>query len=138
MSAPSSNPATILFVEDDACVRETTTDLLGFTGAKVHTAAGGHEASKFLEDNPVDLVITDLSMPAGDGNWLLSWIRSSPKHQKLKVVIMSAHAQIESIEAGLTAGADGYLTKPYDPSTLIETVVRFLNPAPNATVTNGS
>lgn len=132
MTSIPSKPTAILLVEDDACVRETTKDLLGFTGATVHTAAGGHEASRLLDTHPVDLVITDLSMPDGDGNWLLSWIRSSPKHRHLKVLIMSAHAQIESIEAGLAAGADGYLTKPYDPAKLIDTATRYLTPAPDA------
>ncbi len=129
MTANGQKNLIILFVEDDLNVRETTTDLLSFTGATVLTAASGHEASRFLEANDVDLVITDLSMPDGDGNWLLGWIRSSPRHQNTKVVIMSAHAQDERVEAGLKAGADGYLTKPFDPGKLIATVTRYLNSA---------
>ena len=129
MTATGQKTPAILFVEDDLSVRETTTDLLSFTGATVHTAVSGHEASRFLEANDVDLVITDLSMPDGDGNWLLAWIRSSPRHHKTKVVIMSAHAQNERVEAGLKAGADGYLTKPFDPGKLIATVTSYLNSA---------
>lgn len=107
-------------------MRETTTDLLSFINATVHTAASGHEASRFLEAQEMDLVITDLSMPDGDGNWLLNWIRSSPRHQKLKVVIMSAHAQTDRVEAGLQAGANGYLTKPFDPVEFIDSVNDYL------------
>ena len=129
MTATDRKNPSILFVEDDLSVRETTTDLLSFTGATVHTAVSGHEASRFLEANDVDLVITDLSMPDGDGNWLLAWIRSSPRHQNTKVIIMSAHAQTERVEAGLKAGADGYLTKPFDPGKLIATVTGYLNSA---------
>jgi CheY-like chemotaxis protein len=129
MTSNDQNPPVILFVEDDLGVRETTTDLLGFTGATVHTATGGHEASRFLENHDVDLVITDLSMPDGDGNWLLAWIRASPRHQKLKVVIMSAHAQSERVAAELRAGADGYLTKPFDPGKFIAAVTDYLKQA---------
>lgn len=129
MTTNGQKKSTILFVEDDLGVRETTADLLSFTGATVHTAVSGHEASRFLEANDVDLVITDLSMPDGDGNWLLAWIRSSPRHQDTRVFIMSAHAQTESVEAGLKAGADGYLTKPFNPGKLIATVTGYLNSA---------
>ena len=119
-------PPTILFVEDDAGIRETTADLLSFINATVLTAVSGREASKILDTTPVDLVITDLSMPDGDGNWLLAWIRASPRHEKTKVVIISAHAQRESVEAGLKAGADGYLTKPFNPADFIKSVEKFL------------
>jgi CheY-like chemotaxis protein len=126
MTSNDQNPPVILLVEDNLDVRETTTDLLSFTGATVHTAASGQEAIRFLETNDVDLVITDLSMPDGDGNWLLGWIRASPRHQKLKVVIMSAHAQSERVAAELRAGADGYLTKPFDPRKFIAAVTDYL------------
>ena len=129
MTATGQKTPSLLFVEDDLCVRETTADLLSFTGATVHTAVSGRKASQFLEANDVDLVITDLSMPDGDGNWLLAWIRSSPRHQHTKVIIMSAHAQNETVAAGLKAGADGYLTKPFDPGKLIAMVTDYLNSA---------
>lgn len=116
----------ILLVDDDLSVRETTGDLLGYTGAVVHTAASGNEARRFLESKDVNLVITDLSMPDGDGNSLLAWIRSSPRHRGLKVVIMSAHAQREDIARGLKAGADQYLTKPFDPASFISEMKKHL------------
>jgi DNA-binding response OmpR family regulator len=119
-------PSEILLVDDDPNVRETTSDLLGFTGALVHTAASGNEARRFLEAQDVNLVITDLSMPDGDGKSLLTWIRSSPRHRNLKVVIMSAHAQREDIKMGLEAGADQYLTKPFDPASFITQMKQHL------------
>lgn len=77
----------------------------------------------------MDLVITDRSTPNGDGNGLLAWIRPSPRHQDTKVIIRSAHAQNESVEAGSRAGADGYLTKPFDPGKLTATVTGYLDSA---------
>lgn len=110
-------------------MRETTNDLLSLTGAEVHTAASGREAYAFLtqlQSAVVDLVITDLAMPNGDGHWLLAQIRAQPQISQLRVVIMSAHVQAESIEAGLKAGADGYIVKPYDPAQFIDTVEKHL------------
>lgn len=110
-------------------MRETTKDLLGFTGATVHATASGREAFGFLTQitrPSIDLVITDLAMPNGDGHWLLAEIRATPALAHLKVVIMSAHVQNESIAAGLKAGADGYIVKPYDPAQFIQTVEQHL------------
>lgn len=126
MSESAHTTPTILLVEDDPCLRETTVDLLGFSGARVHAAVSGREASRFLEANHVDLVITDLSMPDGDGNWLIRWVRASPRHRHLKVVIISAHAHHASIEAGIDAGADGYLVKPFDPEKFLTAVGEYL------------
>ncbi|MBI5769508.1 MAG: response regulator [Verrucomicrobia bacterium] len=125
----SSPPPAILVVEDDLAVRETTTDLLSLTGAEVHAASSGREAFALLTRAApprIDLVITDLSMPDGDGHWLLAQIRGSPSISHLKVLIMSAHAQTENIEAGHKAGADGYLVKPYAPARFLEIVEQHL------------
>ncbi len=129
MSVNRTAPRNILLVEDNESVRETTADLLSLTGATVHVAASGHEASRFLETRDVDLVLTDLAMNDGDGNWLVAWIRGSARHRHTKVVITSAHAQDESVKAGLRAGADGYLVKPFAPERFIEAVQQFLQSA---------
>lgn len=113
---------TILLAEDDPDVRATTTDLLEFSGATVHAVASGREASRFLEVHPIDLLITDMIMPDGDGAWLLDFVRSSPQLHRLKVIMISAHAGTDRIAAGLRAGADIYVTKPYDPEKFLATV----------------
>ena len=123
---PSSPPPTILFAEDDAGVRDTTTDLLSFTGANVHTVSSGREAWDYLARNRADLVITDVAMPDGDGYWLLARIRGDERLKRTRVVLLSAHALVQSISAGLDAGADAYLTKPFDPEHFIVAVQAYL------------
>ena len=123
---PTSPPPTILFAEDDPGVRETTTDLLSFTGAQVHTVSSGREAWEHLSRNRADLVITDVAMPDGDGYWLLARIRGDERLRKTRVVLLSAHALVQSISAGLDAGADAYLTKPFDPEHFIVAVQGYL------------
>lgn len=120
---------TILLVEDDPGVRETTADLLSLTDARVLVADCGHAGAQILETEPVDLVVTDMIMPDGDGRWLLAFIRDTERLRRLPVIVLSALAHGDEVESGLAAGADAYLTKPFDPEKLLNTIARLLAPA---------
>ncbi len=122
---PKLPPKRLLLVEDDRCVRETTLDLLSFTGLSAHAVECGEEAAAFLEANTVDIVLTDLAMPRGDGVWLVRWIRSNSKCARIVVVMMSAHVLNAQVEMGLEAGADYYLTKPFEPDRFIDFISRL-------------
>ena len=120
----------ILLAEDDPNVRETTTDLLSLTGAVILATCSGREASRVLETQKVDLIITDMIMPDGDGKWLINFVRSTPALRHLRIILLSARADETDIRAGLGAGADLYLTKPFDPEKLLETVAYWLQQPP--------
>jgi CheY-like chemotaxis protein len=122
---------TVLLVEDDPSVRETTADLLSLTDARVLVADCGHAGAQILETEPVDLVVTDMIMPNGDGRWLLAFIRDTERLSRLPVIVLSALAHGDEVESGLAAGADAYLTKPFDPEKLLETIARLLPPLPD-------
>ncbi len=126
MNDTPSKGSSLLLVEDNRSIRETTAELLRFSGATVYTENSGHEAGRFLESHDVDLVLTDLAMPNGDGDWLINWIRNSPRHKHLKVAIMSAHAQPERIQAGIQGGAVDYIVKPFSPEYLLDWVEKAL------------
>lgn len=123
--------ATILLAEDDAAIRETTADLLMLSGAQVHAVHSGNEAARFLEEHQTDLIITDMAMPDGDGNWLLRHVRSVPRLRHIKVIILSAHADIRKIADGLASGADAYVTKPFEPIQFLAMVERQLKNTPD-------
>ena len=120
----------ILLVEDDDAIRETTTDLLGLTGATVHAVASGHAAMRFLAHTSVDLIVTDLVMPDGDGYWLLAQVRAAALRPDTPIIMLSGHATQESIADGLKRGADAYLVKPFDPEAFLVTVNKFLAARP--------
>lgn len=126
-----STQRTVLLVEDDPSVRETTADLLSLTDARVLVADCGHAGAQILETEPVDLVVTDMIMPNGDGRWLLAFIRDTERLSRLPVIVLSALAHGDEVESGLAAGADAYLTKPFDPEKLLETIARLLPPLPD-------
>lgn len=125
MKPIAGSPRVVLVVEDDSCIRETTVDLLFFTGATIHAVESGHAAAIFLLNYPVDIVVTDVAMPDGDGIWLTKWIRSQPKCSRIVVVMMSAHVQNARVELGLEAGANHYLPKPFPPDRLIDLISRL-------------
>lgn len=126
-----STQRTVLLVEDDPSVRETTADLLSLTDARVLVADCGHAGAQILETEPVDLVVTDMIMPNGDGRWLLAFIRDTERLSRLPVIVLSALAHGDEVESGLAAGADAYLTKPFDPEKLLDTIARLLPPLPD-------
>lgn len=116
----------ILLAEDDRNIRETTTDLLSLCGISVCSAPTGKAAQALLDREEVDLLITDLVMPEGDGAWLLEQVRSRPTTRHIPVILLTAHADTTEQAAAAKARADAYLTKPFDPDHFLETVRSWL------------
>jgi PAS domain S-box-containing protein len=114
---------TVLVVDDDEAVRSSMAEILGHEGCKVLTTPSGHEALRFLDDQNVDLVISDVQMPDMDGYELFRRVRDG--HAKLPVVLMTAyyydkdHVIKRSKADGLR---DVIFKKPIDPSRLREIV----------------
>lgn len=114
---------TILVVDDDAGVRQSMAEYLGGEGCNVLTTPSGHEALRFLTQQPVDLVISDVQMPDMDGYELFRCIRG--EHETLPVVLMTAyyydkdHVIKRSKADGLR---DVIFKKPIDPSRLRQIV----------------
>lgn len=120
----------ILLAEDDRNIRETTYDLLTLAGFRVRTATTGREAGAVLERERMDLVITDLVMPEGDGAWLIERIRGDKLLRGLPVILLTAHADTTKNAANARELADAYLTKPFDPDLLIEAAKRWSRRSP--------
>ena len=101
----------ILFAEDDPGVREALARALRFEGYDVQTAGDGGEALEFVGENPPDLVILDVMMPFVDGLDVCRRIRE--KFRQLPILMLTARHEISDRVAGLDAGADDYLAKPF-------------------------
>ena len=96
-------------------------------GYEVITAGDGEEAlRKVLAEMP-DLVISDITMPRMDGHVLLEKLRSEPMTQGIPFILLTVKAHDIDVWEGVDAGADAYLTKPFVPQDLIDTVERVLN-----------
>ena len=88
----------------------------------VETASDGIEAMRLLKSQHVDLLITDVQMPGMDGFALLMQVRKDPYLAGLPLILISAQDDRSSVRKGMFSGADDYLTKPFSPEELIQTV----------------
>ncbi|MEM7142241.1 MAG: response regulator transcription factor [Actinomycetota bacterium] len=103
--------ATILIAEDDRRVRDSLDRALQLEGYDVVTANDGARALEIHGDAPADLLLLDVSMPNVDGLTVCRTVRS--KGDETPILMLTARHEIEDRVAGLDAGADDYLVKPF-------------------------
>jgi DNA-binding response OmpR family regulator len=123
----------LLLVEDDPMLGETLRDALKDQGYVVDWLTNGKTALAALEDNVTDLMILDLGLPGLDGLTVLESIRK--QGSALPVLILTARDSIDDRVAGLDAGADDYLLKPFDLNELFARI-RALARRPRAIQTS--
>ncbi len=117
---------TILIVENEASNRCLMEQILGFAGYNSVSASNGLEALDLLDQERIDLVLIDLSMPVLDGYRATEIIRRRPDGADLPIVAVTAHAMSEDRDLALAAGCTDYLAKPYRPAELVDLVARLL------------
>jgi CheY-like chemotaxis protein len=118
---------TILVVEDDPDLAQLVIDIFMTAGFEVHWASNRDEINREMNRRPaVDLVLLDILLPDAHGLQILKRIRSHPKLAKLPVIMMTGKSTAQDVAAGLTAGADGYVTKPFKMSGLVKAVQQVL------------
>ncbi len=104
-------PMKILVVDDDRSVRDTLRQSLTFNGYDVVQATDGEEAQTLIRKENPDLVIMDGILPKVDGLEILRSLRGSGS--EVLVLMLSQESDVADRVAGLDAGADDYLTKPF-------------------------
>lgn len=117
----------ILLVDDSDLVLELTEWILLNAGAQVSTCVNGQEALDWLAQNDApDAVLMDVQMPIMDGNSAVSMMRTNDALAKLPVIAMTAGATKTNIDEALKAGMTDYITKPFTPEKLIQTLGKYL------------
>jgi two-component system chemotaxis response regulator CheY len=110
-----------LVVDDFSTMRRIVRNLLKELGFNnVDEAEDGQIAFHKLKNSPFDFVVTDWNMPNMSGIELLKSIRSDPGLKSLPVLMVTAEAKKENIIEAATAGASGYIVKPFTAATLDE------------------
>ncbi|MBI1376729.1 MAG: response regulator [Frankiales bacterium] len=117
----------VLVVEDSIGVRELQRTILEAAGYEVVTAVDGLDGADRLQQEPVDLVLSDVEMPGMDGFTLTRTIRRTRGWENVPVVIMTSRGDDADKRAGLDAGADAYLLKSeFDQHALVDAVRRLV------------
>jgi len=113
-----------MVVEDDSELAEALVDTLQLAGYEVIAQSDGEQALKALENQNVDLVVSDIHMPNMDGQKLLKRIKT--KHTDLPVMLMTAYGSIQQAVDAMRDGAVDYLVKPFEAEVLVNMVSRYV------------
>lgn len=118
--------ARILVVDDEASIREITRKLLTLHGHTVDTAADGALAIDQLGKKTYDLMLLDHFMPKITGIQVVEIVRTSPRYEKLKILMLTSMSVTKDVDEAFEAGIDGYIIKPFNMKQLVEKVEKTL------------
>jgi DNA-binding response OmpR family regulator len=110
----------VLVVDDEPTIRQLLAINLLAEGIHVAAAPDGLAARQAVFADPPDLIILDVMMPGLDGLELLRELRGDPRTTDVPVVLLTARTTDAEVWAGWAAGADYYLTKPFDVGELLD------------------
>lgn len=105
----------IVVIDDDENSLDVASIVLEFAGADITIASDGRQGLDAVHRVKPALILCDISMPVMDGWEFIRLLKSDPLHNTTPTIALTAHAMVGDEEKVLTAGFDGYLTKPLDP-----------------------
>ncbi len=114
-------PYNVLIVDDSKSMRQILRKILVVSGFKLGEcleASNGEEALRLLEDNWVDLILSDIHMPVMDGFGLLRSLREHEDWSDLPVVLVTTESNEHRIQEAIALGAKGYIRKPFKPEEI--------------------
>jgi DNA-binding response OmpR family regulator len=116
----------ILVVEDEKDLVEILSVRLEASGYKVIAAYDGQEGLDKAKKEKPDLIILDLMLPKVDGYKVCCLLKFDEKYKKIPIIMFTARAQESDRKLGEEAGADGYITKPFEPKALLDKIAELL------------
>src|SRR5438093_824932 len=121
-----SSKTKIMIVDDNASNLKLAGDVLGFEGFEIVSYIDAESALISLQQIYPDLILMDLALPGMDGLQLTQKLKLDVKTKDIKIVALTASAMKGDKEKILSAGFDGYITKPIDTRKFKDQVVQFL------------
>ena len=117
---------TILAVDDSGSLRQMLVFTLKAAGYQVTEAVDGRDGLDKAKQKHFDLVLTDQNMPNMDGLTLIRSLRALPAYNRVPILMLTTESSDEMKNKGRTAGATGWLVKPFDPAKLIEVIGKVI------------
>lgn len=116
----------ILIVDDSPSIRQMVEVTLKSQNYNVTVAVDGQNAFELCQDATFDLVLTDLNMPRMDGLTLVQSLRGLESFKKVPILMLTTEAGDDMKAKGKSAGATGWMVKPFDPTKLLQVVAKVL------------
>lgn len=117
----------ILLADDEEDIKAVVSLFLQSKGYEVVTAFDGLAAIDMAKTEKPDLILLDVMMPVVNGYEVCERLKADEQTRSIPIVMLSAMAQSESVDKGLSAGAADYVTKPFEPSHLEAVIQRILS-----------
>lgn len=116
----------ILLIEDEKDLVKTIAFRLESKGYTAITAYDGQEGLDKARKEKPDLIILDLMLPKIDGYKVCALLKGDSRYSKIPIIIFTARAQDEDMKMGKEAGAEAYMTKPFDPEALFAKIEELI------------
>ncbi len=116
----------ILAVDDSASMRQMVTFTLKGAGYDVEEAADGQQALDKAKGGKFDLVLSDVNMPVMDGITLIKELRTLSNYKFTPILMLTTESTGDKKSEGKTAGATGWIVKPFNPDQLLTTIKKVL------------
>ncbi len=117
---------TVLAIDDSASIRQMVSFTLKSSGYDVIEAVDGMDGLDKAKASNVSLVLTDQNMPRMDGLTLIKSLRGMPQYRATPILMLTTESSDAMKAQGRTAGATGWLVKPFDPQKLVEVVKKVI------------
>ncbi|CCG40802.1 response regulator [Magnetospirillum molischianum] len=114
----------VLAVDDSKTMRDMVSFTLRGAGYTVLEAENGVAALRTIQGQKVDVIITDVNMPEMDGITLVRKLRGLPAHAGTPILILTTESEQAKKDAGRSAGATGWIVKPFSPEKLLQIVAK--------------
>jgi two-component system chemotaxis response regulator CheY len=119
-------PKKVLIVDDSVTIRQMVSFTLRAAQFEVVEAENGADALKKLAGLTPDLIVTDLNMPVMDGLTFVRSARALPATRYVPILMLTTESQAEKKAQAKAAGATGWIVKPFNPPSLLETIAKVL------------
>lgn len=116
----------ILAADDSVSIRQMVSHTLKEAGYQVETANDGAEALLKAKAEHFDVIISDVNMPNMDGLEFVRQLRAVPQYKFTPILMLTTETSAEKKSLGKSAGATGWIVKPFNPETLLKTLQRVI------------
>ena len=117
----------LLIVEDEEKILKMLLAVFGMEDYEVLCAKDGEEALRIAREDSPDLILLDVWLPKINGQEVCKLVRSNPATSKMKILMISGFVQHYDVRKAFEAGADDYMTKPFDTTILLEKIEELLS-----------